>query len=113
MASSCAGCVRVAGHPVLDPHRAMQGFVARESIRSTAALRLVVREEAAEEIVGVMFVNYREVREFSADDKSRLTMLASLSAVALKTFEMSKNKLATESAIAKLVAGSLASSRTQ
>src|SRR5205085_2494699 len=81
------------GHPTLDPHAASHGFVSRERIRSTAALRLEVRDKAAVEPLGVMFVNYREKREFTGDDESRLMMLGSLSAMAIKSFERSKKTL--------------------
>jgi hypothetical protein len=97
----------VVGHRILDPRAALHGFVSRERIQSTAALRLVVGHEAGAQPVAVMFVNYREKRVFTEDEKDRLTMLGSLSAMAIKRFEKSQKTLVAESAIAALVARSL------
>jgi len=99
---------RVIGNEILDPHRAPHGFVARERIVSSAALPLVVRGDTTEDVVGVMFVNYREFHEFTADERSRLTTLTSLSATALKNFYVTDAKLVGDAAISALLNSYLA-----
>lgn len=60
-------------------------FVEREGIQSMAALLLPSRaaEQPAEEVVGVMFVNYRQHHAFNIDEVAALASFADYAAVAI------------------------------
>jgi len=58
-------------------------FVDREGVRSSAAV--VLKTGETDEIVGLMFVNYRTPHEFSAEDRRTINALASSAAIAIKT----------------------------
>ncbi|MDZ7261939.1 MAG: GAF domain-containing protein, partial [candidate division KSB1 bacterium] len=55
-------------------------FVVREGIKSSAALVL----RAGDEIVGIMFANYRSCHEFTEDEKRILETFANYAAIAIK-----------------------------
>lgn len=55
-------------------------FVEREEIRSFAGILIKVEEE----IVGVMFINYRRPHDFSKDEQQIIESLASSAAIAIK-----------------------------
>jgi signal transduction histidine kinase len=60
-------------------------FIDREDIQSMAALLLPYRAESipSEEIVGVMFVNYRKPHQFNIDERSALASLADYAAATI------------------------------
>jgi signal transduction histidine kinase/CheY-like chemotaxis protein len=60
-------------------------FIAREGIRSMAALLLPFRaaEQGEEEVVGVMFANYRTPHTFNIDETTALATFADYAAVAI------------------------------
>jgi signal transduction histidine kinase/CheY-like chemotaxis protein len=68
--------------PDEDPRKR---FIERESIESMAALLLPSRaeESPAEEVVGVMFANYRTPHEFNIDEISALSSFADYAAAAI------------------------------
>ena len=71
-----------------------QRFVIREGVKSSAALPL----KAGEEIVGVMFVNYRTPQSFTAEQREQIELFANQAAVALhntRLFEREKRRLET------------------
>lgn len=74
----------LSGHDEVDSRR--QRFVEREEIVSTAAL--VLRAKEKEEIVGLMFVNYRTARNFNDEDQRVINALASSAAIAIKTAQL-------------------------
>ena len=59
-------------------------FIEREEIKSAAGILL----RAEEEIVGVMFVNYRRVHPFNEDEKVIIDTLAFSAAIAIKNQKM-------------------------
>ena len=66
-------------------------FVEREKIVSTAALLLKTEKE----VVGVMFVSYRRLKEFTDDEKKLMEIFASYAAIALRNrLEMGKVEVA-------------------
>lgn len=66
-----------------DPPRSR--FVEREGIKSMAALLLPYRaaEDETEEVVGVMFANYRTFHDFNIDEISALATFADYAAIAI------------------------------
>ena len=66
-----------------DPPRSR--FVEREGIKSMAALLLPFRaaEDETEEVVGVMFANYRTAHDFNIDEISALATFADYAAIAI------------------------------
>lgn len=74
--------VGTADRPVSRP---LPRFVAREGIESMAALLLPFRaaESEDEEVVGVMFANYKTRHEFNIDEMSALATFADYAAVAI------------------------------
>lgn len=60
-------------------------FIVREGIKSTAALLLPFRaaESTSEEVVGVMFANYRSPHTFNIDETAALATFADYAAVAI------------------------------
>jgi signal transduction histidine kinase len=75
----------VAGHPILNP-RTPEGelrqdsFALRESIESAGGVLLRVRNE----IVGVLFVNYRRLHRFSPEECDIIRALSSAAAIAIR-----------------------------
>jgi signal transduction histidine kinase len=55
-------------------------FAQRESIKSVAGILLKVEEE----VVGVMFINYRRLHEFSEEERQIIETLAASGAIAIK-----------------------------
>jgi GAF domain-containing protein len=79
--------------PILSAKRGTDGFensfVARERVKSSAALVLrggvpEIQEKPEEEILGVMFVNYRTFHHFTAEDRKLAETLASTAAIAIR-----------------------------
>jgi GAF domain-containing protein len=60
-----------------------RGFSVREGIVSAAALRLV--SEDPDEVVGLVFVNYRSRKKFTREDRQAMNALASSAAIAIRT----------------------------
>jgi signal transduction histidine kinase len=74
-------------HPKLDPERlgrAQNSFVSRERITSSAAVPLLTDKEAGQEVVGLLFVNYRRPHSFPPAERKLIETLASTAAVAIK-----------------------------
>lgn len=67
-------------HPVLNGSK-FSGFIAREGIESVAAVRLC----EGEDVVGVMFINYRTRQRFSERTRTIVRVLADTAALAIKT----------------------------
>ncbi|MDZ7956512.1 MAG: GAF domain-containing protein [Aulosira sp. DedQUE10] len=63
-------------HPIFQNSK----FAQLESIKSVAGIKLKVGEE----IVGVMFINYRQLHDFTSEDKKIIEILASSAAIAIK-----------------------------
>lgn len=63
--------------------RSQPRFVEREGIKSLVALPL--KAGPAEEIVGLMFVNYRHNRKFPAEDKRIISAVGTSAAIALQS----------------------------
>jgi len=59
-------------------------FVVREKIASTAAIPLVVGNEA----VGILFVNYRTPRKFPAEQRELIQLFASQAAVSIRNAQL-------------------------
>jgi signal transduction histidine kinase len=69
--------------PIMSPSRPLgkgPGFVEREGIKSSAGLRL----KAGEELVGVMFVNYRSPHQFDEGEKQIIETFANSAAIAIQ-----------------------------
>lgn len=67
-------------HPVLNGSK-FGGFIAREGIESVAAVQLC----EGEDVVGVMFINYRTRQRFSERTRTIVRVLADTAALAIKT----------------------------
>ena len=65
-----------------DPTRRTR-FIDREGIKSCAAL--VLKPGQGNEIVGCVFINYRDATHFSSEDKRVISALASSAAIAIQT----------------------------
>lgn len=55
----------------------------REDIKSVAGILLKIGKDTGEQIVGVMFINYRRPHEFSDEEKQLIEILASSAAIAI------------------------------
>ena len=69
-----------------------KSFVARERVRSAAAVMLKggpsADFETAREILGLMFINYRSLHRFTAEDRQVIETAASIAAVAIRNRRM-------------------------
>jgi GAF domain-containing protein len=63
-------------------------FIDREKVKSCAVL--VLRAGEAGEIVGLMFVNFRETHDFSAEEKRAMDALTTSAALAIRTARLHK-----------------------
>lgn len=70
------------------PENQVPPFVVRERIKSSAGVLLKVREE----VVGVMFVNYRRLHHFSHEDKRIIEALASAAAIAINNQRLHRQR---------------------
>lgn len=64
-------------------------FVEREQIKSSVGFALRVEKD----LMGILFVNFREKHHFSLKDKKFIEMFASLSSVAINRVQLHKKKL--------------------
>lgn len=92
-------------------------FIEREGIRSMAALLLFIRspedvtqepEDATQEIVGVMFANYRSPHEFTSDERKALATFADYAAVAIQNARLEERRAKEQIAFTASVAVSFA-----
>lgn len=85
-------------------------FVEREGIKSMAALLLPFRaaELKHEEVVGVMFVNYRTSHEFNIDEISALATFADYAAVAILNARHEQKRRAEQIRIAESISANFA-----
>ena len=67
-----------------------KSFVLREHIESTAFIPLMTGKAIGQEIVGVLFVNYRRRHAFSVDERKIIETLATTAAVAIKNGRLLK-----------------------
>jgi GAF domain-containing protein len=67
-----------------DPHIQQESFGQREKIRSTAIVPL----QAGDELVGVLFVNFRQPQRFDATQKLFIEGLAHYAAIAIKNAQV-------------------------
>jgi signal transduction histidine kinase len=70
-------------------------FIEREGICSMAALLLFILspEDASQEIVGVMFANYRSPHEFTGDERKALSIFADYAAVAIQNARLEERRV--------------------
>lgn len=85
-------------------------FIEREGICSMAALLLLIRspEDATQEIVGVMFANYRTPHEFTEDERKALATFADYAAVAIQNARMEDRRAREQIAFTASIAASFA-----
>jgi len=86
-----SGQAHFADHAPGDPVMSAGGFVAREGIRSSAGIPL----KFGEQVVGVMFVNYRAFHPFPPQEQEALLLFATQAALAVQNarqFEQIKRK---------------------
>jgi signal transduction histidine kinase len=85
-------------------------FVERESIQSMAAVLLPYRasEDENEEVVGVMFANYRKPHEFNIDEISALSTFADYAAVAILNARHEEQRQADQVRVVESVSANLA-----
>lgn len=98
-------------HPVERPGDTLRPrFVKREGIKSMAALLLPFRaaEIEDEEVVGVMFVNYRTHHEFNIDEISALATFADYAAVAILNARHEQQRRAEQMRIAESISANFA-----
>ncbi len=67
-------------------------FIDREKVKSCASL--VLRSGEAGEVVGLIFVNFRKVHDFSAEEKRAMDALATSAALAIRTARLHKADVA-------------------
>jgi GAF domain-containing protein/two-component sensor histidine kinase len=84
-------------------------FVDREGIKSVAALLLPFRatEDKSEEVVGVMFANYRNPHDFNIDEVSALATFADYAAMAILNARHEEQKISTAKELARGLSYSL------
>ncbi|MEW5987526.1 MAG: GAF domain-containing protein, partial [Chloroflexota bacterium] len=87
-----------------------QRFIKREGIQSMAALLLPYRaaELRDEEVVGVMFVNYRTRHQFSSDEISALATFADYAAVAILNARLEEQRRAERIRMVESIAANFA-----
>jgi signal transduction histidine kinase len=74
---------------LMNPNRKRRKtFVRREGIVSSAAVPLVTGNVPEQEIVGILFVNYRRPHSFPDTEKEIIETLASTAAVAIKNWRL-------------------------
>jgi signal transduction histidine kinase len=85
-------------------------FIEREGICSMAALMLFIRspQDAMQEIVGVMFANYRTSHEFTSDERKVLAIFADYAAVAIQNARLEERRAKEQIAFTASVAASFA-----
>jgi signal transduction histidine kinase len=85
-------------------------FIEREGICSMAALLLLIRspEGETEEIVGVMFANYRTPHEFTSDERKVLAIFADYAAVAIQNARLEERRAKEQIAFTASVAAGFA-----
>jgi GAF domain-containing protein len=79
-------------HPILSPKRDFDNlrpsFVSRERVKSAAALILKARttdlRKRQNEIVGIMFINYRNLHRFSLEEQRVSETISSVAAIAIR-----------------------------
>jgi signal transduction histidine kinase len=83
--------VHAQGHPLLGASGAngKPGFNEREKVKSCAML--VLRPGEIGEIVGLIFVNFRDTHEFSSEERGVMLALANSAALAIKTARLHKD----------------------
>jgi signal transduction histidine kinase len=87
-------------------------FIEREGICSMAALLLLIRSPQdttqEQEIVGVMFANYRSPHEFTGDERKALYTFADYAAVAIQNARMEDRRAREQIAFTASIAASFA-----
>jgi len=100
-------------HHIERPSAPRPRFVDREGIKSMAALLLPFsgsnsRSAASEEIVGVMFANYRSRHAFNIDERKALATFADFAAIAILNARNDERRIRESTDIVTAVQGSLA-----
>jgi signal transduction histidine kinase len=82
-------------------------FIEREGIKSMAALLLPFRagKDKTEEVVGVMFANYRTRHDFNSDERSALATFADYAATAILNARNEERRRSEQMTMAEAISG--------
>lgn len=86
---ACTGRPIIANKAAEEPDMS-QGFIKAEGVVSSAGFPLKVQDN----VVGVLFLNYRRYHEFTADDIEKVSIFANTAAIAMRNAELFKQQQA-------------------